>query len=667
MIAGTSLHVCHGQDHTGNDKSYALYLTQVAAAEALLHLNKISSAHNYLSACDEQYRDVEWHFLKANLDQSARSVRKQPGDSFTSVAISPDGRILAAAGSDSSISLYTYPGLKLTRELRGHKGSVSTLAFSSNGKRLASGGRDHSVIIWDVERGTQLSRNDRAFTQGIYQVRFSARDSVLGVVSWERLKDRKPGVFGFAKLLDGDDARELRRIELDNHPAAGIVFTPDGLNMIVSSWGEIVYSYDIKTGAQNWTFDLSDPAEYNAFHSIDISPDGSTVALGSADHRVYLLSAKEGRVIHRIEPWNGHTKTVKAVCFSPDGASLATAGEDQTILVWNTGDLSGKRSLVGHVNTVSGLAWARDGKAVVSSSLDGGIREWDLDHPFETTYDICNFGPWQTPFTSDRKYFAAPCSDEKLLLYEASTGRVFADLGAQSGLCADISEDSRYLATASFDGVVRVWDIRQTKEIRTFQGHTARVDGIAYLTSTNRIVSVGDTTLRVWQLNAGKETHISSFNTTPFRIIASPDEAFAYIGFTDGRVDKLDTGTWSVVGTFRCTTGIQEMTISPDGRLLALFSGKDIEVWDAKTLTRKTILGGHEKAGYGIGFSADGRYLISGSYDQTFKLWNLARGACTLTYHGYEEVIYSSAFLSSNEICLSSSQGHVRYYRFKSL
>ena len=72
---------------------------QSAAAEALLHLNKISSAHIYLSACDEQYRDVEWHFLKANLDQSARSVRKQPGDSFASVALSPDGRILAAAGS----------------------------------------------------------------------------------------------------------------------------------------------------------------------------------------------------------------------------------------------------------------------------------------------------------------------------------------------------------------------------------------------------------------------------------------------------------------------------------------------------------------------------------------------------------------------------------------
>lgn len=652
------------QDQSGSDASFELYRTQIAAAEALLELNEIRSANDYLAACDERYRDVEWRFLKSRLDQSATQLRAREGSTFADAKVSPGGNILATAGADSVIALYTYPGLAPLRKLTGHKGAVTTLAFSSDGTRLASGGRDHAVVLWDVETGTALARNDRSFSQGVYQVRFGPGDSVVGVVSWERLADRPPHIFGFFKLLDATTAGELRRIELDNHPAAGVVFTPDGEDVILSTWGEVAYSYRLRSGTLNWKYDLSDASEYNAFHSIDISPDGASVALGATDRRVHLLDAKLGTARHRIEPWAGHSKIVKAVAFSRDGSRLATAGEDQSILVWDAKTLSRQQTLVGHIGTVTGLAWAADGSALVSASLDGTLRTWDLARPSARSYDVCDFGPWQTPLAPDGRSFAAPSSDKKLIVYEAASGKPAVTLGAQSGLCADFSGDGKRLVTASFDGVVRLWDIPSARETASYHGHAGRVDGVAYMDATAQVLSVGDTTLRVWGASAESAERVVPIGKTPFRIVLSPDERTAYVGFGDGKISAIDTKTWTQTHAGRCLEGIQELAVSPDGEFLAAFSGAVIEIWATRTMTRRSLLRGHQKSGYGLGFSPDGRYLVSGSSDQTFKLWNLAREACTLTYHGYDDVVYSSKFLSADELHFSSSEGKIWYFRF---
>jgi tricorn protease-like protein len=224
---------CLAQNNT--NEGYKLYITQVATAEAFLQLNKISTATAYLNATEEQYRDIEWKFLNSFLNQNKKSVTKQGVSSFTDIKMSHDGKILAVAASDSLITLYSYPSLTQVKELKGHNGSVSTLAFSNDGKLLVSGGRDHKVILWEVATGKPLWENETSFSQGIYQVRFTPDNSKIGVVSWEYPTGT---VAGFAKLLDTKTGEELNKIITEPHPAAGVVFTNDGKKNVCYLLGE---------------------------------------------------------------------------------------------------------------------------------------------------------------------------------------------------------------------------------------------------------------------------------------------------------------------------------------------------------------------------------------------------------------------------------------------
>lgn len=120
----------------------------------------------------------------------------------------------------------------------------------------------------------------------------------------------------------------------------------------------------------------------------------------------------------------------------------------------------------------------------------------------------------------------------------------------KSALCADLSADGKSLVTASFDGTVHLWDISTGTEKQIFTGHTDRVDGVAYMNSSGTILSVGHTTLRVWDPVVGEPVKVVPFSTRPFRIVLSPDESTAIIGFHDGTLMCLSTVDWRETARF---------------------------------------------------------------------------------------------------------------------
>lgn len=224
---------------------------------------------------------------------------------------------MAAATSDSNICIFNYPLMDTIYVLKGHKSSVSTVAFSDDDTYIASGGRDHRVIIWKIADGSIVLNNDSSFSQGIYQLRFSPDGKTLGVVSWERDKKRAPGIFGFAKFIDTETGATKKHYELDNHPVSCVTFSEEGNFAFVASWGEIIYKINLDTDAIDWRFDLSNPESYNAFYGLELSPDGKTLAATGADFKLRLFEASDGNETHVFDGCNGHSKPVKTLGYAP--------------------------------------------------------------------------------------------------------------------------------------------------------------------------------------------------------------------------------------------------------------------------------------------------------------------------------------------------------------
>ena len=645
----------------------ALYLTQVAAAEAYLQMNETPGARHFLEACAPEYRGLEWGFLNAYLNQAAGSQESHQGASINSVAISSDGKLLATAGADSLIMVYSLPGLSLLRILRGHTASVSTVTFSPDGKLMASGGRDSVVKIWNIDKSQELRTISEGLSQGIYQVRFSPDSKNIGIVSWE-LTGSAPPVLGFARIYELEQGHELAKYPLDAHPAADIAFSPDGEHMYISTWGEITYCFKLGNTEPLWKFDLSEPEEYNAFRAMALSPDASRIALGAADKRIYMLDAATGRVLYRIESWAGHQKSVEAICFSPDGSQFATAGADMRILLWDTETGRQAGALYGHNGSVTELAWSKLSPTLYSTSLDGSLKWWDINQLFCLSYDVCLNGPWDTPLSPGQETFAALCSGRRIGIWSLNTGHRQAVMEGQRGNYGVFTPDGSFLATVGHDGIVRWWDVARQKELFAMEGHNGSIGDIIALNSQPLIATVADSTLRLWNTREKGTCYkvIPLEPESPSRLALAPDGSLLYVGFSNGRIQAISTSTWQPTLNLDGTGGLLNMKASPDGQWLATsHANGDIFIWNLINQQLAYHFQGHLQATYAISFSPDSQYLASGSYDLTLRLWNLQSGQNTLTLHGFQNQLFTVTFLQAGKgLLVTETNGTVHRYKW---
>jgi WD40 repeat protein len=322
------------------------------------------------------------------LPQEWKCIRTLKGHSSMvhTVAISPDGQLLASGSNDNTVKLWKLQTGRLIRTLgrwfSGHSNVVHTLAFSPNRNILASGSWDNTIKLWQVNKG-KLIRTLTSHTSWVNSLAFSPvllnspDEGELGLqISYPSMNsEHTTGILASAsadstiKLWEVSTGRNIGTFTDHSDSVWSVAFSPDGKTLASGSSDSTIMVWDVNSLRKIRTL-----KGHSFFvNSIAFSPDGQLLVSGSADSTIKLWQVNTGTEIRTLK---GHSDSVWSVTFSQDGQLLASGSWDNTIKIWQV--RTGKEicSLRGHSSFVRAVAFSPDGQTLVSGSDDDTIKIW---------------------------------------------------------------------------------------------------------------------------------------------------------------------------------------------------------------------------------------------------------------------------------------------------
>jgi outer membrane protein assembly factor BamB len=340
-----------------------------------------------------------------------------------------------------------------------HPAYANKSVFARNDRELvcaslAAGGAVEAAAPQQTVKARVLTEFD---TNAAFGLAFSPNGTVLAFATWQ----------GLVKVLDLNTNKELTAPKPLNDWACSVAFSPDGALLVSAGGSEFKPERNGgKTTGQIKLWDIAAGKELGEFvghtnkvFSAAFSPDGKTLATGSADQTVRLWDVATRRQRAVLE---GHADAIWCVAFSPDGKTVASASADRTAKLWDADTGKERGTLKGHEDEVRTVAFSPDGKTLATGSADWTVRLWDLNTQKERAVLNRHRGGVQSvAFTSDGNTLASGSLDETVKLWNVAGGTERATLrGHRSGISAiAFSPNNRTLASAGMDDAVRLWDL----------------------------------------------------------------------------------------------------------------------------------------------------------------------------------------------------------------
>jgi WD40 repeat protein len=583
---------------------------------------------------------------------AVRTLNSTSSDQFTysSVAISPDGKLLACGRSDGRVELWNLDGPNPQSNLvnsHQHLGLVSSVAFSPDGRRIASaGGADRVIDISTVTgaQGKPITTDSEVFTVAFDprsdllasggsdgDIRFWSPDGLLQKVIHQAHHDgvmsvafnpTKPviasgGADHMVRLWHADSLTQFdHALSGHSETVEGVAFNADGTRVASASADHNV---------QMWDADRGEPiGDLMSGHSeivwaVAFVSDGDEIVSGSNDHLIRVWNGAVGQPIST--PMRGHEGPVTSVAISPRGDRIASAGADRTLVLWDseTGKQIGE-PLRGHTGVVTSVAFGPNGDVVASGSADGTIRLWRTDsgaliatlHAGQPVYSVA-FSPH-----GDR--LASAGGDGTVNLWDVQSSKSTPLQRKDSGavLAVAFSPGGDWLASGGVDGKLRFW----------------RVDTGQLLWERDTLTELSEKARMRLGLASGRPSVITSVAFSPNgKRIASgsacwqPDNVNA-----GGLIQRWDAPSGRPAGEpMHPPVGAAiSVAFSPslDGeannRIASGDSDYYVRLWDADSPDGRQFGGplrGHQNGVVSVGFTPDGSRIVSGSVDGTVRIW----------------------------------------------
>jgi WD40 repeat protein len=563
------------------------------------------------------------------------------------IALTRDGERLVSGSFDRTVRIWSLATGRELRTLRGHGARVTAVGLTLDGRSVISGSEDRTLRIWNVDSGLQEAEIPTANGVKVLTVAPHGGQVVAGLAD------------GSIQVVDLPTGA-VKPLAGHTRSISGLAFTPDGRHLVSASEDGTLGIWDLADGSAE-RFD----GQAGPLRAMAMAVGGDRVFYDAQGCTIAVWSLVERRQIATLE---GHRSGVRALAVSRNGKHLVSLAGDNTLRVW---DLAENRQLsVIPVRSTGPLVLTPDGNRALI-----GLRVWAL--PPEETPALIEpaDGTRALAMVPGGPFVISASSDRTLKIWDTLSGREIRTLTGhtQTVWAVAVTPDGRHAVSGSADKTLKVWDLQTGEATRTIAGHASNVMAVALTADGKRVISGGiHSEIKVWSLEDGREIYSHRLPKGYLIVLAAtPAGRLAVVGFNDEGTEWpfiLDTKTGHVVGQLRGhEAAVESVLFTQRGRRVLTGSyDTTVRLWDLASRRELRRLEGHQDRVGGLAVTPDGRYAASASDDATLKVWRLETGECLATFTGDGALGACAISPDASLLVAGESFGKLHFFRMRS-